>query len=226
MSIATASFVEPSNSDLQRHAAINQTPEVFTSIYGGETNIAIWQRNLTNELIFASKHAVQKLPTLKASCVITPSDVYTTTHKILGSTDPAKILAKDIAELVDMFCCLFDLTHAGLRLTTLSHAMCPRFHVDKVPCRLVTTYTGSATEWLPHSLVDRSKLGAGSQGKSDEESGLLKKNSDIQQLKQGDVALLKGEIWDDNAGAGLVHRSPSMPDNSNRLLLTLDLIND
>lgn len=131
-----------------------------------------------------------------------------------------------------MFCCLFDLGSAGLRLTALDRAMCPRFHVDKIPCRLVTTYQGIATEWLPHHHVDRSKLGAGSEGKSDEQSGLFQNLEDIQRLHQGEVALLKGEGWEGNEGAGLVHRSPAMPViadsvkmhavSERRLLLTLD----
>jgi hypothetical protein len=110
--------------------------------------------------------------------------------------------------------------------------MCPRFHVDKVPCRLVTTYHGIATEWLPHHCVNRSKLGAGNAGKSDEQSGLFQHPNNIHQLHQGEVALLKGESWEGNEGAGLVHRSPSMPVTQNsalkntfserRLLLTLD----
>jgi hypothetical protein len=141
-------------------------------------------------------------------------------------------LSKDIAQLVDMFCCLFDLKRAGLRLTVLDRAMCPRFHVDKVPCRLVTTYQGIATEWLPHQCVDRSKLGFGNEGMSDEKSGLFQQSEDIQRLYKGEVALLKGEGWEGNEGAGLVHRSPSMSASNqsiwantaseSRLLLTLD----
>jgi hypothetical protein len=92
-----------------------------------------------------------------------------------------------------------------------------------VLCRLVTTYQGSGTEWLPHNIIDRSKLGHGSEGKSDEQSGLFSKQDDIQQLKLGDVALLKGEAWKGNEGAGLVHRSPSMTAGEQRLLLTLDI---
>ena len=100
--------------------------------------------------------------------------------------------------------------------------MCPRFHVDKVPCRLATTYSGNATEWLPHDRVDRSKLGPGSSGKPDAKSGLYSRNDDIQQLEIGDVALLKGESWIGNEEAGLVHRSPGLRAGTSRLLLTLD----
>jgi len=34
--------------------------------------------------------------------------------------------------------------------------------------------------------------------------------------------LLKGTLWDGNENMGLVHRSPVVPDNEKRLVLTLD----
>ncbi len=42
----------------------------------------------------------------------------------------------------------------------------------------------------------------------------------VQYLQAGDVAVLKGEKWQGNEGAGLVHRSPS--GQQGRLLLSLD----
>ena len=108
-----------------------------------------------------------------------------------GTQSESIALASDVAGLVDRICYLFDLKSVGLRLSALGHAMCPRFHVDKVPCRLATTYFGNATEWLPHDRVDRSKLGPGSNGKPDARSGLFSRNDDIHQLDVGDVALLK-----------------------------------
>ena len=92
-----------------------------------------------------------------------------------------------------MFCFLFGLKQAGLRLTALDNAMCPRFHVDRVPCRLLTTYHGIATEWIPHTFADRKKLGSGNQGMSDEQSSLIQTLNEIQQLNTGEVALLKGK---------------------------------
>jgi len=106
----------------------------------------------------------------------------------------------------------------------LDKAMCPKFHVDRVPCRLLTTFQGIATEWLPHNKVNRDKLGPGSQGKADSESGLYTSPEDIQQLQAGHVALLKGELWEGNENAGLVHRSPAVPNGERRLLLTLDFM--
>ena len=102
---------------------------------------------------------------LKSYWFLVREEAFAVVNKALGSSPEAEVLAGDIANLVDMFCCLFDLKRGALRMTVLDRAMCPRFHVDRVPCRLVTTYQGIATEWLPHNVADRSKLGTGNMGK-------------------------------------------------------------
>ena len=131
---------------------------------------------------------------------------YTTIYRKLGivfSSNNEKDLRTNILKLVEMFCCLFGLKQAGLRLIALDTAMCPNFHVDRVPCRLITTYQGIATEWIPHLAADRSKLDLEKQRQPNEKSVLISCKSDIQQLKKGEVALLKGEAWKGNQGAGL-----------------------
>lgn len=199
---------------------------VFADIYQEDANIVIWQRQPSNALAMAVDDLLNTKPTLRTSMTVTPQSAYSSINDALGATASSAIIGEDIAQLVDMFCCLFDLKRAGLRLTALDRAMCPRFHVDRVPCRLVTTYQGIATEWLPHHLVDRTKLGAGNLGKPDEQSGIFKNPHDIQRLNPGDVALLKGELWEGNEGSGLVHRSPAVSAGERRLLLTLDFISD
>ena len=214
---------------LTRHASKSFEPDVFSDIYRDDINIVIWQRELSAQLALAANEILKAEARLEIAEVVTAKSVHSKLCKALGETDAVKVLSDDITLLVDMFCCVFDLKKAGLRLTALDRAMCPRFHFDRIPCRLVTTFHGVATEWVPHQLVDRSQLGAGNQGKSDEQSGLFQSIDDIRQLNQGDVALLKGEFWQDNEGAGLVHRSPVQGQgsvNERRLILTLDFIND
>ena len=199
---------------------------VLTDIYQEDTNIVVWKRNLANNLEQAADAIIESQPTLEELLVVSPEEAFDSVKKLLGGSPEAEVLAEDIANLVDMFCCLFDLKRGALRMTVLDRAMCPRFHVDRVPCRLVTTYQGIATEWLPHNVADRSKLGTGNMDKPDELSGLFDNISDIQQLKSGDVGLMKGELWHNNEGAGLIHRSPQVPNNTRRLVLTLDFMND
>ena len=113
-------------------------------------------------------------------------------------------LIQDIAYLVDMYTCLFNAQSAGLRLRTLNEAMCPRFHFDRVPCRLITTYYGTGTQWLPQTGNDQ--------------------QNSIQTLNSGDVALLKGAAWPANEDGAIIHRSPQVKPGEKRLLLTLDAI--
>ena len=199
--------------------------DVLADIYRDDCNLAIWRRTLSPALQEYVEAFLQNNVKFQVSLSLSPQSALTGLRKTLGNSAETASLAGDIAELVDMYCYLFDTKLVGLRLTALQKPMCPRFHVDQVPCRLVTTFQGPATEWLPHDRVaDRSKLGRGSEGKPDEFSGLIRHASDIHRAAPGEVLLLKGERWEGNEGAGLVHRSPGIADGGMRLLLTLDLI--
>lgn len=201
----------------------SEEPIVFADIYQEDVNIATWKRDLSATLKESIQRFLIAKPTFQLNAIVTPENVSTCLCDEFAS-DGHPELVDNISELVDIFCCLLETSHAGLRLTALDRAMCPKFHVDRVPCRLVTTYQGVATQWLPHDTVNRTKLGLGSKGLSDNESGLYQHPDDIQQLQCGDVALLKGETWMNNENKGLVHRSPALAAGEQRLLLTLDFV--
>lgn len=207
-----------------RNSVQSESLEIFPSIYQQETNIVIWHRVMSDELTSAIDEFLTTSTKKQAILKVTEQDVHQQLFTAFEQTAAITVIADDISHLVSMYCCLFGIEHAGLRLTILEHAMCPRFHFDRIPCRLITTYQGAATQWLEHVAVNRSKLGAGNQGLPDEQSGLICKRHKIQQLNCGDVALLKGEMWDQQQGAGLVHRSPPLAAGEVRLLLTLDFI--
>jgi len=205
---------------ISRHMAHGKQPTVLSDIYQEKINIAIWQRERPNTLKSSVKDFLELNPTFQKEMTLTPQDAFSRVNEFFDNKMTE--VSEDIAALVDMFCYLFELKEAGVRLKVLDKAMCPKFHVDKVPCRLVTTYQGTATEWLPHEVVNQTKLGWGCNGLPDSESGLYPSESDIQQLACGDVALIKGTRWDGNENAGLVHRSPELISNEKRLILTLD----
>lgn len=92
--------------------------------------------------------------------------------------------------------------------------MCPRFHVDHVPVRLLTTYAGVGSQWLKEGAMDRRRLAQPEAEPVDPQV--------IQQFCCGDVGLLKGEKWHGNEGLGLIHRSPEPAPGERRLILTLD----
>ena len=219
MNIAPQTYTHAQQHLKTRKAAVCNHPSIFTDIYDTGTNIAIWQRALSGQVRADVTSLLDTHTGFQKTTVVSTDNSYA---KLIHDFGDAKALAKDIAELVGMFCLLFDCKQAGLRLTLMDHAMCPRFHVDSVPCRLVSTYHGPATQWLPHNKVDRTKLGRGNNGLADEQSGLFADRQAINQLACGDVAILKGELWQANENAGLVHRSPEVAAGEKRLLLTLD----
>ncbi len=227
MNVATSSHALSSDSVLEdndrlRFPVYGDEPTALADVYRKEVNIAIWHRSLSEPLRDAVKEFLKAKSDLSVSRVVSPQDASAIVSQALDSS-ASPLIAEDVASLVEMFCDLFELKCAGLRLATIDRAMCPRFHVDRVPCRLITTYQGVATEWLRHEVVDRTKLGPGNAGRPDHESGVYRHENDIQRLDCGDVALLKGESWVGNENGGLVHRSPEVPSGERRLLLTLDV---
>lgn len=136
----------------------------------------------------------------------------------LPSPDQAKTLLDDVEAIALAMAYLFETDTIGIRLRTLEGAMCPRFHVDNLAVRLVTTYAGPGSEWLPEHAVNRAGLGAPRADKPE----IVADPAAIEQLSAGDVALLKGDGWIGNEGRGLVHRSPQTGPRERRLLLALD----
>ncbi len=199
-------------------------PSVLSQIYKPEVNIVIWRRKLSPALILEVQNLLFNGGFSVAQANLRTGDFRSYLEEIMSDQSNTSLLKDDIVQLIEMFCYLFDLEGVGIRIKSLAEPMCPRFHVDRVPCRLVSTYYGLSTEWLENECIDRSKLGHGNQGLSDDKSGLISSDNCIQTLESGDVALLKGELWPDNEGQGLVHRSPNASDKDKRLLLSLDFM--
>lgn len=197
-------------------------PSVLANIYQNAYSIVIWQRSLPSKLKLDVETIVSSDKPIQISQTITLQNCQSDLKEALQDFKNTQTLIEDITQLINLYFSLFELKQARLKLTTLDQVMCPRFHVDNVPCRLVTTYLGSGTQWLPHDSVDRSKLGKGSKGLPDELSGIYRNAEDIQQLTNGDVALLKGALWENSEHISLVHRSPTPRPGETRLFLTLD----
>lgn len=188
--------------------------EILTQIYDTQVDLCIFKRQIDAEV----KEYVGFLQQLHSDFQMTKIITLTNLSDVLLESLPLhkwrNRFVDDIVILTDMFSCLFELKQVGLRLCVLNKSMCPRFHTDKVPCRLITTYTGKGTEWLDWQINDSSILDACNDGH-------LNPNF-IHRLDEGDIALLKGDKWPEKDSLGVIHRSPALSDNETRLLLTLD----
>jgi len=136
-------------------------------------------------------------------------------------------LLSEIGWLTRVYTDLLGCPSAALRIEVLERPMCPRFHVDRTGIRLVCTLRGPGTEWLHDGWADRSRLGPGSRGLADEDSGLMLPGAEVERIPTFAVGLLKGSLWQDNADRGAIHRSPQIPTSEGpRVMLSLDAIWD
>lgn len=135
--------------------------------------------------------------------------------RYLDETASAAV-ADEIACATDMLGYLLDCKSVGIRVGALTRPMCPRFHVDKVACRLLMTLTGPGTEWIANPDVDFDLF--------------VDRNTQLKPLKPGRAArvvdtghwaLLKGGLWREGFD-GVVHRSPASSES--RLMISIDPI--
>lgn len=192
-----------------------QSPQVLAEILQDGVNLAAWQRRLPAQVEDFSTVLLSLDPLLADDRVIDVDERHPPQLPGLlpGAADLQgyESFVADVAWLVAAYTCLLGARRIGLRLRVLEGAMCPRFHVDKVPLRLLTTYIGAGSEWLKEEAIDRGQLHTAQPAVDN-----------IQRLQAGEVAILKGEKWLGNEGAGLVHRSPMTAPGERRLLLSLD----
>lgn len=209
---------------IQQHYVFDNNPDVLTKIYDDHINLAVYMRDVSDEVNQFVRNMLQQVKSYSFTEIIEPVQLKNTLTKTLPADDNKDAFLEDLYMICDMYAVLFGQEKIGLRLTVLEHAMCPRFHVDKLYCRLLTTYGGMGTEWLSEDNLDRSRLGRGNMGLPDIESGIYFKENCINQLNSSDVAMFKGESWPRNGGKGIVHRSPTVSSDNPRLLLSLDIV--
>ncbi len=194
-----------------------ETPLALADILDNGVNLALWQRQLPLHIAEFGALLVSLNEPLAESLVL-ELDSEDAEPNLQGLAAGCRDLEgydgfiADVAWLVSAFACLLGAKRIGVRLRLLDKAMCPRFHVDHVPVRLITTYAGIGSQWLREGVMDRRQLSQADAEPSER----------IEQIHCGEVALLKGEKWRGNEGYGLIHRSPALAANERRLILTLD----
>lgn len=199
----------------------DDSPLILSDIFSEETSVAIWQRGVNAKI---NRYFTQVFPSLRLGVrgVYSINSLKDELSELLPEHEGRQEAVDDIYLLSDMLTCLFDCNSVGLRLAPLTSAMCPSFHVDDIPVRLVNTYVGSGTEWLPLEALHRHLPKAGGSHVSKTKFDLYYDESHIQQMESFDVGLLKGKAWQHQEHMAAVHRSCKLQESEQRVLLTLD----
>ena len=115
----------------------------------------------------------------------------------------------DMAQMSSIFCDIMGSNDISFSLGTSRG--CSRYHIDNVPMRLLVTYYGQGTEWLP---IDNADYGAYSKGKDNE--NILKNPKKRMYHKPWHISNFKG------GSDGILHRTPDSALKSPSLLMRLD----
>ncbi len=202
---------------MMRHVLSDELGD-FAAIYDEDVEVVSVSRPQAGACAVFSERLIssRQIPHLRW---MQAANDYNAPAKVLPASidvDVLSALSDTIAEAGELLGMLLDCEQVGVRLEILSAPMCPRFHVDFVHCRMLTTLSGVGTDWIPNDDVDWDvfmDLNATARP--------VKADAEIHQLPTGNWSLLKGGKWSDHFD-GVVHRSPHV--TSERLLLSLDPI--
>ena len=206
------------------------TPGVagMTGIFDPDVQILVWTRDTPDALSDYIECAASRMSASSRMLIGAEGHLPESALPVLPDQPDHEgrfLMQSDIRMLVEAFSDLMDCPTVALRLEVLQRAMCPRFHTDHVGIRLLCAYRGKGTQWIDEKGANRQKLGRGAQGAPDESSGLMPPGAQIHTVEKFHVALLKGDLWQGNAGRGVIHRSPEItPSTAPRVLLALDAV--
>ena len=119
-----------------------------------------------------------------------------------------------MAQICSIFCETIKSKSVNFSIQTTRS--CKRYHIDNVPMRLLVTYYGKGTEWLPSNACNYSSYYNG----EDNENIIIdyKKKKFI---NAWDIAIFKGQKYNAE-NKGILHRTPNDSLKKISLLMCLD----
>jgi len=194
------------------NAVIGSKPEILHTIHLQEKNIAIYQRDIShlhNDINSMIRNKIE----FRISGTVDQIQA-----ALGGQMAGYQALMTDLVYLLQLFSNVSKADTFKVLLATVHTNMCRKFHTDINDLRLLCTYTGLGTLWLPEEGIDRKAL-----EKLLDNQDIVKNDVLVQQVQTGAVALLKGAIYDKPGTKAVVHRSPTIEETGQtRLLLRID----
>jgi hypothetical protein len=196
------------------NAAIGHHEDVLNDIHTKAKNIAVYQRDvavLSEKLKSLANQHINCRASGTVEEILSTVDKYFDDHH-LEYPD----LFADVSQLIALFEKVTKAATFRLMLATIDSNMCSRFHTDINNLRLLCTYIGPGTLWLPNQAVNYNAVKT--RGSNEE---MVTDQQLIQQVSAGDVTILKGALYPD--ANPVLHKSPSIENSGQkRLLLRID----
>jgi len=191
------------------------SPEKLEKIHQYAVNIAIYNRDIRD----LSKEINQLLDggiEISVSGIAKEIVAYCTEMLVRAG---CPMLLKDIEELLLIFEKVSRAKDLKFLLAVRNTDLCRKFHTDMNDLRMLCTYRGPGTLWLAEDNIDREALNRS----IDDNKDIALDKQRIQQISTGDVAILKGALYQKKGTKAAVHRSPEIEESGERrLLLRID----
>jgi len=199
---------------------VGDRADVLRHVLDPEVNLCLWQRPAQVAVIreIASLLA-SDLPDVRCATSLASFDDDVCTLLQQQGLDPSAFShwRADMLRLADAYFNVSGNNEVTLRLVTTNEDECRRFHVDRTQLRLLCTYRGPGTEWLPDDQVDRMAQATGAPNEA------IVRYGEPSQFEPFWAGILKGDAFPGNVGHGLVHRSPPVSGTGQtRVLFCLD----
>lgn len=170
-----------------------------------EINLVSWHRELPAGLDAQLVEWAKRFPAQFDEIVCMPN--YDLSAATRGLEEPARAwLTMDVAVLIARLAHLADARRLRVSFGAVRTDQCRKFHIDYVRYRLVTTYVGPGTEWVPDDALRREALDHPPDCPCDANKEIVRDASAIRHAVPGEVIVMKGALHPNHRGA--VHRSP------------------
>lgn len=198
-----------------RHIQSNTIADL-ADFYDNDVELITVQHKPAERFAGLAKSLYSSRQLVEADWLQDPEDALETRKQLATRLDEASAdaISAEISEATSALAALLGCQSVGIRVAMLHKPMCPRFHVDRIPCRLLITLDGAGTEWIADGDLDRDALVDRASDTPPTRDG-----GSIAQLPTGAWSLLKGGSWEEGYG-GLAHRSPAAV--GERLLVSID----
>lgn len=195
------------------HCLLSDRTADFAAIYDEDVELVSVARPVSGSLDALAEHLFASRQDVQTQWEQSTGDVDAPLAALSACIDGDRIgaLSEEIALAGDMLSALVGCERVGIRVTTLRRPMCPRFHVDQVPCRVLVTIRGPGTEWIASGDVDRALLAV-----RDTDAPPIRRGRDIKRLAPRKLVAAQGR-----RPGRRVRRRPPIPPRDRRAVASI-----
>ena len=205
---------------------ISEESEKFNSIHSPHINFILQKRNIENHLDEWKKNLNwDKTEMLEAELdeeSLADFEKDLCSELTSWTKEPHELaiwVSQDMTRNIRNFMKFSKAKEVMVKVEPVNTDKCRYYHADYNNLRMLCTYVGEGTHWVPVEKITPEKIIKINKGE------ITLSRDEFNIVPTLDIALLKGDIWNESQIGGAIHRSPSLKQGRRRVLLKVDFIN-